>query len=78
MIKLLGKIISNPTFNRNICYYIIETEGRQYKVVSKDYQAALDHIFMNAGQFIEICGTIKDDILYVIDSKIILRTCKGR
>ncbi len=78
LIKLLGKVISNPTLHRNICYYMIEADNQKFKVISKDYQAAKDHIFINEGRLIEIYGNVENNIIYVINSKIILKSFKGR
>lgn len=69
---LMGKVIHNPVLQDNICIYEAQVENRNYNVISKDYQAVKDNIFINSGQTVEILGDIIEDTIYTKKSRIIL------
>ncbi len=73
MKKIVGVIISDPIVKGNVSAYEVQSANRKYKVISKDYQAVKDKIFINKGQHIEVFGDIIDGTIYTKKSRIILR-----
>ena len=72
MDTLIGKVIHNPMQSDNKCVYVVQAGDKEYNVVSENYQAVKDNIFINAGQTVEILGDIIEDTIYTKKSRIIL------
>ena len=70
MNRLLCNVVSEPVYCDNICTYMVDVQGRAFKVVSKKRQAVMDHIFITGNQKIEIEGNVIDDIIYTRKSRI--------
>ena len=68
-----GKVVDIPIIQDDNCIYEIEMNNKRYKVVSKDYQAVKDRIFVNKGQIITITGEIIGDTIYSKTSTIRIR-----
>lgn len=73
MSVLIGRVIDTPVLNQNTCVYHIQVDEKKYKVISKGYQAAKDHIFVEKEQQIRVEGRLLDDSIYVEKSRIDLR-----
>lgn len=70
---LIGKVIHNPMQLDSKCIYVVQAEDKEYSVVSENYQAVKDKIFINVGQTVEIQGKIEKDTMYTRKSRIILK-----
>ena len=70
MSKLRCNVVSEPVYCDNICTYMVDVQGRALKVVSKNRQAVMDHIFITGNQKIEIEGNVIDDIIYTRKNRI--------
>ncbi|MBE5963587.1 MAG: hypothetical protein E7252_01435 [Lachnospira sp.] len=77
MNSLVGVIVSDPVVKGNVSAYEVQSANRKYKVISKDYQAVKDNIFINEGQHIEVFGDIIDNTMYAKKSRIILRKAEN-
>ncbi len=70
---LIGKVSCAPVYLEGICTYKITASNCEYIVVSRDYQAALDNIFIDVGQMVELIGSVCEGTIHIKKSKIILR-----
>ncbi len=66
-----GKVISNPVWYDDRCMYMFKTKDKIYTVISGDYQAVKDSIFIEIGQRVNIIGECIDDKVYVRISRIV-------
>ncbi|MBR6698269.1 MAG: hypothetical protein IKL73_08430 [Lachnospiraceae bacterium] len=73
MDMLIGRVISIPVVKDGTCTFEVQSKWKKYSVISKDYQAVRDNIFVNVGQSIEMLGDIIEDTIYIKKSRIVLR-----
>lgn len=58
--KFKAVVIKNPQMYENCCAFVVKKRGGACLVISTDYQACKDHIFVKEGQEMEISGQVVD------------------